>query len=40
LQDTLFLHLQLAYRYLEAKGIPAKTTPDKNWQLGNVVLNV
>ncbi|MBD2129711.1 CHASE2 domain-containing protein [Microcoleus sp. ZQ-A2] len=30
--------LQLAYRYLEAKGIPAKTTPDKNWQLGNVVF--
>jgi CHASE2 domain-containing sensor protein len=30
--------LQLAYRYLEAKGISATTTPDKNWQFGNVVF--
>jgi CHASE2 domain-containing sensor protein len=30
--------LQLAYRYLEAKGIPTKTTPDKNWQFGSVVF--
>jgi CHASE2 domain-containing sensor protein len=31
--------LQLAYRYLEAKGIPVKTNPDKNWQFGRVVFN-
>ncbi len=30
--------LQLAYRYLEAKGISAKTTQDKNWQFGSVVF--
>lgn len=30
--------LQLAYRYLEAKGIPVKTTPEKNWQFGRVVF--
>ncbi|PSB41691.1 transmembrane sensor domain-containing protein [Cyanosarcina cf. burmensis CCALA 770] len=30
--------LQLAYRYLAAKGIPIKTTPDKNWQFGSVVF--
>jgi CHASE2 domain-containing sensor protein len=30
--------LQLAYRYLEAKGIPAKTTPEKNWQFGSVAF--
>ncbi|HEY9607737.1 CHASE2 domain-containing protein [Allocoleopsis sp.] len=30
--------LQLAYRYLEAKGIPAKTTLEKNWQFGSVVF--
>jgi CHASE2 domain-containing sensor protein len=30
--------LQLAYRYLEAKGISAKTTPEKNWQLGSIVF--
>ncbi len=29
--------LQLAYRYLEAKGIPA-TTSEKNWQFGSVVF--
>lgn len=30
--------LQLAYRYLETKGIPVKTTPEKNWQFGSVVF--
>jgi CHASE2 domain-containing sensor protein len=30
--------LQLAYRYLEAKGLPAKTTLEKNWQFGSVVF--
>lgn len=30
--------LQLAYRYLEAKDISAKTTPEKNWQFGSVVV--
>jgi CHASE2 domain-containing sensor protein len=30
--------LQLAYRYLEAKGIPVKTTLEKNWQFGSVVF--
>jgi CHASE2 domain-containing sensor protein len=30
--------LQLANLYLEAKNIPVKTTPQKNWQFGNVVL--
>jgi CHASE2 domain-containing sensor protein len=28
---------QLAYRYLKAKGIATKTTPEKNWQFGSVV---
>ncbi len=32
------LSLQLAYRYLETKGIPVKTTPEKNWQFGSVVF--
>ena len=30
--------LQLAYRYLEAKGIPVTTTSEKNWQFGSVVF--
>ncbi len=30
--------LQLVYRYLEAKSIPVKTTPEKNWQFGSVVF--
>jgi CHASE2 domain-containing sensor protein len=30
--------LQLVYRYLEAKSIPVKTTPEKNWQFGRVVF--
>ncbi|HBB31005.1 MAG TPA: transmembrane sensor domain-containing protein, partial [Cyanobacteria bacterium UBA9273] len=30
--------LQLASRYLEAKKISIKTTPEKNWQFGNVVF--
>jgi CHASE2 domain-containing sensor protein len=30
--------LQLSYRYLKAKGFPEPTTPDKNWQFGNVVF--
>src|SRR5919199_1925694 len=30
--------LQLAYRYLEAKAIPAKTTLEKNWQFGSVIF--
>jgi CHASE2 domain-containing sensor protein len=30
--------LQLAHRYLEAKSISAKTTPEKNWQFGSVVF--
>ncbi len=30
--------LQLAYRYLDAKGIPATTTSEKNWQFGRVVF--
>ena len=29
--------LQLAYRYLQAQGIPAKTT-EKNWQFGSIVF--
>ncbi|HAA27451.1 MAG TPA: transmembrane sensor domain-containing protein [Cyanobacteria bacterium UBA8553] len=32
------LSLQLAYRYLQTKGIPVKTTPEKNWQFGRVVV--
>ncbi len=31
-------NLQLAYQYLKAKGIPTKTTPEKNWQFGSVVF--
>ncbi|MEW6493443.1 MAG: CHASE2 domain-containing protein [Cyanobacteriota bacterium] len=30
--------LQLAYRYLDAKDISTKTTPEKNWQFGSVVV--
>ena len=30
--------LQLADRYLEAKGIKPKITPEKNWQFGSVVF--
>jgi CHASE2 domain-containing sensor protein len=30
--------LQLAYRYLEAKGISGKANPEQNWQFGNVVF--
>src|SRR5919199_3322061 len=30
--------LQLAYRYLKAKGIAAKTTSEKNWQFKSVVF--
>lgn len=37
-QTPYSFSLQLAYRYLEAKGIPTKTTPDKNWQFGSVVF--
>jgi CHASE2 domain-containing sensor protein len=37
-QTPYSFSLQLAYRYLEAKGIPAKTTPEKNWQFGRVVF--
>jgi len=29
--------LQLAYQYLQAKGIAVSTTEDKNWQFGEVV---
>jgi CHASE2 domain-containing sensor protein len=32
------LSLQLSYQYLQANGISTKTTPEKNWQLGRVVL--
>ena len=37
-QTPYSFSLQLAYRYLEAKGIPAKTTLEKNWQFGSVVF--
>jgi CHASE2 domain-containing sensor protein len=37
-QTPYSFSLQLAYRYLEAKGIPVKTTPEKNWQFGSVVF--
>jgi CHASE2 domain-containing sensor protein len=30
--------LQLAYQYLQAQGIPVKTTSLKNWQFGSVVF--
>jgi CHASE2 domain-containing sensor protein len=36
-QTPYSFSLQLAYRYLQAKGIITKTTPEKNWQFGSVV---
>ncbi len=32
------LSLQLAYRYLQTKGVSVKTTPEKNWQFGSVMF--